>query len=44
MIFSYNRFAAIPHLCHECKKYIWLEPYRRGEIIKYDRFIKENIC
>ena len=44
MIFSYNRFAVIPHLCSECHRYIWLEPYRRAEVIKYDYFLKENIC
>ncbi len=48
MIFSCNRFALIPHLCLECKRYIWLEGYRRAEVWKnfIDKpiNIKENIC
>lgn len=48
MIFSCNRFALVPHLCLECKRYIWLEGYRRAEVWKtfIDRpiSIKENIC
>ncbi len=44
MIFSCNRFAIIPHICHECKRYIWIAPYRRSGVWKYDRFIMENIC
>ena len=46
MIFSCNRFALIPHLCLECKRYIWLECYRRAEVYKkfIDKPIKENIC
>ena len=44
MIFSCNRFAIIPHMCNECKRYIWLESYRRADMWKHDRFIMENIC
>lgn len=46
MILSCNRFALVPHLCLECKRYIWLEGYRRAEVWKkfIDRPIKENIC
>ena len=48
MIFSCNRFALIPHLCLECKRYIWFEGYRRAEVWKnfIDKpiTIKENIC
>ena len=48
MIFSCNRFALIPHLCFECKRYIWLESYRRSEVwrnfIDKPINIKENIC
>ena len=46
MMLSCNRFALIPHLCLECKRYIWLEGYRRAEVMKkfIDRPIKENIC
>ena len=43
-----NRFALVPHLCLECKRYIWLEGYRRAEVRKtlIDKpiSIKENIC
>mgnify|MGYP007102637264 CR=1 FL=1 len=40
---SCNRFAFIPHLCLECKRYIWLEGYRRAEVWKesVDMHIKE---
>ena len=31
-------------MCNECKRYIWLESYRRADVWKYDRFIMENIC
>ena len=44
MIFSCNRFAIIPHMCNECKRYIWITPYRRADVWKHDRFIMENIC
>ena len=44
MIFSCNRFAIIPHMCHECKRYIWFEAYRRADVWKHDRYIVENIC
>lgn len=46
MILSCNRFALVPHLCLECKRYIWLEGYRRAEVWKnfIDKPIKENIC
>lgn len=44
MIFSCNRFAIIPHMCHECKRYIWIEPYRRADVFKHDRYFMENIC
>ena len=46
MMISCNRFAFIPHLCLECKRYIWLEGYRRADVWKpsIDRRIKENIC
>ena len=45
-MFSCNRFAFVPHMCDECKRYIWLEGYRRSDVWKnfIDRFIKENIC
>lgn len=41
-----NRFAILPHMCSECKRYIWLEGYRRADVYKLfaDRYIKENIC
>ena len=44
MIFSCNRFAIIPHMCHECESYIWFEAYRRADVWKHDRYIIENIC
>lgn len=46
MMLSCNRFAFIPHLCLECKRYIWLEGYRRAKVWKksIDMPIKENIC
>lgn len=31
-------------MCNECKRYIWLESYRRADVWKYDRFIMKNIC
>ena len=46
MMFSCNRFAFVPHLCSECKRYIWLESYRKANVWKnvINRPIKENIC
>lgn len=46
MMLLCNRFAFVPHLCLECKRYIWLEGYRKAEVWKsfIDRPIKENIC
>lgn len=46
MMLICNRFAFVPRLCLECKRYIWLEGYRRAEIWKNvtDRPIEENIC
>lgn len=46
MMLVCNRFAIFPHMCLECKRYIWLESYRRAEVWhKFaDRSIKENIC
>lgn len=31
MKLKYNRFALVPTLCTECKRYILFEPYRKGE-------------
>ena len=28
---SFNRFALVPVLCTECKRYILFEKYRKGE-------------
>lgn len=41
-----NRFAIVPHMCNECRQYIWLESYRRADvwINSCGHFIKENIC
>ena len=46
MMLSCNRFAFVPRLCLECKRYIWLEGYRKAEVYKkiIKRPIKENIC
>ena len=46
MMLSCNRFAFVPHLCYECKRYIWLEGYRRADVWHRfaDRCIVENIC
>jgi hypothetical protein len=46
MMLLCNRFALAPCLCNECKRYIWLEGYRRADVwLKFaDRSIKENIC
>ena len=44
MLLLYNRFAIVPHLCYDCKKYIWLEPYRRADTLIIDKFLKKNIC
>lgn len=41
-----NRFAIVPHLCSECKRYILFEGYRKAEVWNkfIDRPIRENIC
>ena len=44
MMLLYNRFAVVPHLCCDCKKYIWLEPYRRADVLTMDKSLKSNIC
>lgn len=46
MMLMCNRFALVPHLCFECKRYSWLEGYRRAEVWEnfIDRPIKGNIC
>ena len=51
MIFVCNRFAILPRMCFECKRYVWLEGYRRADVYKSflstpstNGYIKENIC
>ena len=47
MMLSCNRFALFPRMCSECKRYIWMEPYRRSDVWHggfVDRYFKENIC
>lgn len=46
MMLLCNRFALAPRLCNECKRYIWLEGYRRADVYKSftGRYITENIC
>lgn len=41
MMLSCNRFAFVPHLCSECKRYIWLESYRKADVWK--NFINRSI-
>lgn len=46
---KYNRFALIPFHCTDCHRYIWLEKYRKAEVItdlppNYPAFIKKKIC
>ena len=45
MMLICNRFAFVPHLCLKCKRYIWLEGYRRAEVWEnfIDKPIKGNI-
>lgn len=42
MKFKTNRFSIFPHQCSDCKQYIWMETYRRGEVWEYDRWIKKE--
>lgn len=46
MMLLCNRFALAPHLCNECKRYIWLEGYRRADVYTSftGRYITDNIC
>lgn len=44
MKFKTNRFAFFPHLCNDCKRYIWIEPYRRSSVWVIDRFIPKTLC
>lgn len=32
MKIRYNRFAVFPVMCHDCHRYIWMEPYRRADV------------
>lgn len=42
----FNRFAIVPTYCGCCKRYVWLEPYRRDDIHHslFDYTLKENLC
>ena len=45
----FNRFAIFPFHCTDCHRYIWLEPYRRAEVMtdlppNYPAYIKKSIC
>ncbi|MDO5587254.1 MAG: hypothetical protein Q4G53_09230 [Clostridia bacterium] len=31
MKIKHNRFAVFPVMCHDCHRYIWMEPYRRAD-------------
>lgn len=47
MMTKFNRFSLTPKLCHICKRYIWLEPYRKSEILSlyFDNHgYKSTIC
>lgn len=41
-----NRFALIPVMCHSCKRYVWMEPYRSSEVWNriIDEFVKIRLC
>jgi len=42
-----NRFSIIPHYCDKCKRYFWLVPYRKQEMIGKDiagTFYNVNLC
>lgn len=43
---AFNRIAIKPVRCTDCQRYIFLEPYRKGEKWhKYlDQFVKVKIC
>ena len=49
MKIKFNRFAILPFHCTDCHRYIWLEPYRKGEIYRplspcIPSFYKAKIC
>ena len=46
MKIRYNRFAVFPVMCHDCHRYIWMEPYRRADVWHnwLDRYVKKTIC
>lgn len=41
---KFNMFAIIPHMCNSCKRFIWLEPYRKAEVFHLLGSTKDNIC
>lgn len=43
MMLSCNRFALVPHLCSECKNYIWLEGYRRADVALYPELKSDTL-
>lgn len=46
MKFACNRFAIIPCMCTECKRYIFMEPYRYADTWNDLRgsYLKEKLC
>lgn len=42
----FNRFAILPKHCPDCHRYIWLEKYRRADVLRKDGqgYIRQNIC
>ena len=43
---KFNRFAIIPKHCDCCKRYVWLEKYRRSDVWRAMKggYWKENVC
>ena len=46
MLIKFNRFAIIPKHCDCCKRFIWLEVFRRSDVwhSMARMYWKENVC
>lgn len=46
MKIRFNRMAILPVLCTDCKRFIWMEPYRRASTWNWlaGRYLDKNIC
>ena len=46
MKIKFNRFAIAPVMCHDCHRFIWMEPYRRSEVFLFwaGNYVKRTIC